>query len=63
MLTAKAKDVSKQIAKNQKFEISTMDKIGRWIRISGKLIEDNRVEAIESATIYEFTDAPVVLND
>ena len=44
VLTAKSKDVSKQIANNAKFEISTMDKTGRWIRVSGKLVEDNRVE-------------------
>lgn len=45
MLTAKAKNVSKQIETNSKFEISAMDKLGRWIRISGKLVADNRVEA------------------
>lgn len=45
MLTAKAKTVSKQIANNPKFEISAMDKTGRWIRVSGKLVADNRIEA------------------
>lgn len=44
MLTAKAKNVSKQIANNPKFEISAMDKTGRWIRVSGKLVADNRIE-------------------
>lgn len=44
VLTAKAKNVSKQIANNPKFELSAMDKNGRWIRVSGKLIEDNRIE-------------------
>lgn len=44
VLTAKAKDVSKQLDNNAKFEISTMDNTGRWIRISGKLVADNRVE-------------------
>ena len=45
MLTAKAKNVSKQIENNSKFEISAMDQAGRWIRVSGKLVADNRVEA------------------
>lgn len=45
MLTSKAKNVSKQIANNSKFEISAMDKASRWIRVSGKLVADNRVEA------------------
>lgn len=44
VLTAKSKDVSKQIAKNPKFELSAMDNTGRWIRVSGKLVEDNRIE-------------------
>ena len=45
MLTGKAKNVSKQFEANPKFEISAMDQAGRWIRVSGKLVEDNRVEA------------------
>lgn len=44
MLTGKVKNVSKQIANNSKFEISAMDSAGRWIRVSGKLVADNRVE-------------------
>ena len=44
ILTAKSKDVSKQIENNSKFEISTMDKNERWIRVSGALVEDNRIE-------------------
>lgn len=48
VLTGKSKDVSKQLLNNAKFEISTMDTTGRWIRISGKLIEDNRVEVHEA---------------
>ncbi len=44
ILTSKAKDVSKQIEHNPKFEISTMDKRERWIRVTGTLVEDNRVE-------------------
>lgn len=44
VLTAKSKDVSKQIENNPKFEISAMDKAGRWIRVAGTLKEDNRIE-------------------
>ena len=42
--TGKNKDVFKQIEKNNNVEICTF-KDGRWIRISGKLIVDDRVEA------------------
>lgn len=41
--TGKVKDVSKQIEKNPKFEICAF-KGGEWIRIAGKLIEDDRIE-------------------
>lgn len=44
ILTSKAKDVSKQIEKNPKFEITAMDSHDRWIRVSGKLVQDNRIE-------------------
>lgn len=42
--TGKEKDVFKQIQKNNKVEICAF-KDGKWIRISGKLILDDRVEA------------------
>lgn len=48
ILTAKAKDVSKQITGNPRFEISAMDNTGRWIRVSGVLKEDNRLEVHQS---------------
>jgi uncharacterized pyridoxamine 5'-phosphate oxidase family protein len=42
--TGKVKDVSKQLQKNPKAEIcGFMD--GKWIRVAGKLIRDDRVEA------------------
>ena len=44
VLTAKAKNVSKQIEKNPRFELSAMDSVNRWIRVSGELKEDNRIE-------------------
>lgn len=44
ILTSKTKDVAKQIASNSKFELSAMDGKGRWIRIYGDLVEDNRKE-------------------
>lgn len=42
--TGKSKNVSKQIQNNNKVEICAMYK-GKWIRIAGKLIRDDRVEA------------------
>ena len=42
--TGKKKDVYKQIEKNNKVEICAF-KDGKWIRISGNLISDDRVEA------------------
>lgn len=44
ILTAKSKNVSKQIENNSKFEISTMNHQNEWIRLSGDLVEDNRSE-------------------
>lgn len=45
--TGKVKEVSKQIVANAKVEISAM-KGDEWIRVTGKLIEDDRVEARQS---------------
>ncbi len=45
--TGKVKDVSKQIAANPKVEISGMAK-GQWIRLTGTLVNDDRLEAKES---------------
>ena len=45
--TGKKKDVAKQIEANPKFEICAFDK-GTWIRVTGKLVEDPRIEAQES---------------
>ena len=42
--TGKSKNVSKQIHTNPFVELCAF-KNGEWIRISGKLIEDNRIEA------------------
>ena len=42
--TGKVKDVSKQIQANPKVEICAF-KDGKWLRIAGKLIRDDRVEA------------------
>ena len=42
--TGKKKDVFKQIQKNNKVEICAF-KDGKWIRISGNLIIDDRLEA------------------
>ena len=45
--TGKSKDVYKQIEKNNDVEICAFDK-GKWIRVEGKLIADDRVEAKKS---------------
>ena len=45
--SGKKKDVAKQIAANPKVEISAF-KDGRWIRIAGDLVEDDRIEAQKS---------------
>ena len=42
--TGKSKDVSKQIQANPNVEICAF-KDGKWIRVSGNLIRDDRVEA------------------
>ena len=45
--TGKVKDVSKQIHANPKFEICAF-KNGEWLRVSGELVEDDRIEARQS---------------
>lgn len=42
--TGKKKDVYKQIINNPIVEISAFNN-GKWIRINGKLVEDDRIEA------------------
>lgn len=42
--TAKSKNVSKQIEKNPKVELCGF-KDGKWIRVTGNLIRDDRIEA------------------
>ena len=44
--TGKVKDVSKQIEANPKFEICAFK--GSWVRVTGKLVEDPRIEAQQS---------------
>ena len=45
--TGKVKDVSKQIHKNPKVEICAF-KNGEWLRVAGRLVEDDRREARQS---------------
>jgi uncharacterized pyridoxamine 5'-phosphate oxidase family protein len=45
--TGKSKNVSKQLAANGKAEICAF-KNGEWLRVSGSLVEDDRVEAKQS---------------
>ena len=42
--TGKSKNVSKQIEKNPNVELCAF-KDGKWIRVTGKLIRDDRIEA------------------
>lgn len=42
--TGKSKDVSAQLAKNPKAEVCAF-KDGVWLRVSGELVNDDRVEA------------------
>ncbi len=44
--TGKVKDVSKQIQQNPKVELCAFDN-EKWLRVSGKLVRDDRVEAKE----------------
>ncbi len=45
--TGKIKDVSKQLADNPKAEICAC-KNGKWLRVAGTLVEDDRLEARQS---------------
>ncbi len=45
--TGKVKNVSKQIHANPKVEICAF-KDGEWLRVSGELVEDDRIEARQS---------------
>ena len=45
--TGKVKDVSKQIHANPKVELCAF-RNGEWLRVAGKLVEDDRMEARES---------------
>ena len=44
--TGKVKDVSKQIQQNPKVELCAFGK-GKWLRVSGRLVRDDRIEAKE----------------
>ena len=44
--TGKSKDVAHQLAANPKFEICGFK--GTWVRVSGRLVEDPRIEAQQS---------------
>lgn len=44
--TGKVKDVSKQVQQNPKVELCAFDG-EKWLRLSGKLVRDDRVEAKE----------------
>ncbi len=52
--TGKVKAVSKQIAANPKAEICAFHK-GTWLRVSGELVEDDRVE-VKKAMLDDFPE-------
>lgn len=43
--TGKVKNVYRQLAANGKFELCAMKTMGSWIRVSGRLVLDDRLEA------------------
>lgn len=43
--TGKVKNVSRQIQENPKVEVCACTPDGKWLRVSGKLVRDDRVEA------------------
>lgn len=45
--TGKSKPVSKQLAANPRAEVCTFHD-GKWLRIAGELVEDDRIEARKS---------------
>ena len=45
--TGKVKDVSKQLHANPKAEVCAF-KDGKWLRVAGELVEDDRIEARQS---------------
>ena len=45
--TGKVKDVSKQIHANPKVEVCAF-RDGKWLRVAGELVEDDRMEARQS---------------
>lgn len=45
--TGKVKSVSHQLMENPKAEICAMNK-GQWLRVAGRLVEDDRAEARQS---------------
>lgn len=53
--TGKAKEVSKQLHINPKAEICAFAADGRWIRVAGKLIADDRREA-KAAMLESYPD-------
>lgn len=48
LTTSNEKDVYKQIVQNPKVEVSGMTPDGKWIRLTGELITDDRFEARKS---------------
>ena len=53
--TGKKKNVAQQIAANPKVELVSYDGAGKWLRVAGKLVEDDRVEA-QASMLEEYPE-------
>ena len=60
--TGKVKEVSKQLHANPKAEICAFAADGRWIRIAGKLISDDRREA-KASMLDNYPDLRKMYNE
>ena len=66
--TSNDKDVYKQLRANPKFEVCTVDKNNRWIRLKGKAVFDNNLDAKKKVfemlpiarEIYKDTSNPIL---
>jgi Uncharacterized conserved protein len=48
-ITGEAKDVCRQLKANPKFELGVCDSEGKWLRLRGKAVFDNRADLLEKA--------------
>ena len=58
--TGKKKDVSKQLHANPKVELCAF-KGGEWIRVAGELVEDDRVDKLNSRSSHGFFEGRYIV--